>query len=95
MKTLIAIAMLPLSLCVAAYAQSERAVPATGEAHALGVHLVMTRLCTTCDMQYAQADQAAPSPQASTSLGLRQLLQMPAWEITGQRAESGNASNFP
>jgi adhesin transport system outer membrane protein len=76
MKTLIAIALLSLCLCGGVHAQNERAVPAPALAETSGLHLAMTRLCATCDVQYAQADQAVLALQATTSLGLRQLLQM-------------------
>jgi adhesin transport system outer membrane protein len=76
MKTLIAIALLSLCLCGGVHAQNERAVPAPALAETAGLHLAMTRLCATCDVQYAQADQAVLALQATTSLGLRQLLQM-------------------
>jgi len=59
-----------LSSCASA------AAPGTEPVAGRGIRLVMTALCTTCDVLHAQAAQGAAVPQAGPGLGLRQLLQM-------------------
>lgn len=75
--TAAAFALALLSSCICAAAPAQAPGPAAGQPVAgQGIRLVMTALCTACDVLYAQADQVAPASQASASLGLRQLLLM-------------------
>lgn len=76
MKALIALALMPLGLCVPAYAQNEAALPEFRPTGTAGIQLAMTAICATCGILHAQADQAIPAPQINENLGLRQLLQM-------------------
>lgn len=76
MKALLALALLPLALCVSAHAQNEAVSPASRATDTAGIQLSMTALCATCGVLHAQVDQAVPASPSNESLGLRQLLQM-------------------